>query len=312
MAQSRRYEVGVGLLILAALAVFAVLAVQIGALGNLGPTVSISARIPDATGLSSGAVVAVAGVAVGTVEGMELDHDRARVTLAVSPDAGIRKDALVRVRARSVLGEKYLEIVPQSRDAQLVVEGDVLQSPGDNVEIDEMVNMMGPLLGALDPEQLSAAIEALNQTLAEDPERVSRMLENLDVLLAHGAEASEELPELMDDSRRTLTVARSALTDVERRAEEAGPMMARADAVLVELEARTPGLLDEVDGAVGDARALISESDDKVQVILDNFSGFDKWEIRRLLREEGIVVRLRSREVVPTDEPTFKRKGQVK
>ena len=89
-------------------------------------------------------------------------------------------------------------------------------------------------------------------------------------------------------------------------------MLAHADALLVDLESRAPELLAEIDLAVGDARALIDESRGKIQLILDNFSGIDKWELRRLLREEGIVVRLRSREVAPTDSPTYKKKGQVK
>ncbi|TNE92865.1 MAG: MCE family protein [Deltaproteobacteria bacterium] len=312
MARSRKYELGVGLLLLGAMVVFALMAVQIGALGGLRDTVEIEARIPDATGLTSGAVVAVAGVEVGAVRALALDHDRARVVMAVDPSAGIRRDAIVRVRARSVLGEKYIEIVPQSRDAAPIEAGDELVAADDNFEIDEMVNLVGPLLEALDPEQLATAMDKLTEALEDDPERLARMLANLDTLLVRGAEAGEALPGLVEDGRRTMAVARSALHDVEQRAEEAQPVVARADAVLSELEARTPELLAEVDGAVGDARALIDETEGKLEVILDNFSGFDKWELRRLLREEGIVVRLRAREVAPTDNPTFKRKGQVK
>lgn len=301
-----------GLLLLGAMLVFALMAVQIGALGGVRDAVKVEARMPDATGLTTGAVVAIAGVEIGEVEVLELDHDRARVVMAIERAAGVRRDAIVRVRARSVLGEKYVEVIPGSRDAELVSEGDVLESPDDTYEIDEMVNLVGPLLEAMDPEALATGLAKLGEALEEDPERVGRMLDNLDAMLARGAEAGEALPALVSEGQRTLTVARSALGDVERRAEQAEPVLARADAVLVELEGRTPELLAEVDGAVGDVRALIDSSKGKVEIILDNFSGLDKWELRRLLREEGIVVRLRSREVLPADDPTYQRKGQVK
>ncbi|MCO4746568.1 MAG: MCE family protein [Proteobacteria bacterium] len=312
MARTRRYEVGVGLLIVGALAVLAFMALQVGALSGFGPRTEVSVRIPNASGLSVGATVAVAGVDVGTVDSLRLDHDHAMLGLAIDPSYPIRRDALAQVRARSVLGEKYIEIVPQSIEAQLIQDGDVLAAGPETTEIDEMVNMLGPLIAALEPDKVADLVDGMTATLEEDPERVGRMIENLDTLLENGATASAELPGLMTDGKRTLAVARSALSDVERRAEEAEPVLAHADAVLTEIGAKAPDLLADMDLAVGDARALIDESRGKIEVILDNFSGIDKWELRRLLREEGIVVRLRSREVVPTDNPTYKKKGQTK
>jgi hypothetical protein len=38
--------------------------------------------------------------------------------------------------------------------------------------------------------------------------------------------------------------------------------------------------------------------------ILTNFRDFDRWELRRLLREEGILIRLRPDEVVPSPTRT--------
>jgi hypothetical protein len=39
------------------------------------------------------------------------------------------------------------------------------------------------------------------------------------------------------------------------------------------------------------------------RTVLNNFKDIDKWELRRLLREEGILIRLRQSEVdVPASE----------
>ena len=118
---SRRFEIGVGVLVLGAVGLLAYMALQIGAIRGLGEDpVEVVAVMDDVVGLSEGAVVAVAGVPVGKVTSLTVDFDRARVGLALDAAAGIRADARVVMRARSVLGEKYVELVPESRDAPLL------------------------------------------------------------------------------------------------------------------------------------------------------------------------------------------------
>jgi phage antirepressor YoqD-like protein len=56
-------------------------------------------------------------------------------------------------------------------------------------------------------------------------------------------------------------------------------------------------------GAVADAKGLVEGFDGidaDVRQVLENVAEIDKWELRRLLREEGILIRVREREVVPT------------
>ena len=64
-------------------------------------------------------------------------------------------------------------------------------------------------------------------------------------------------------------------------------------------------LLGETREAMAEGRAVLRKVDDSTEdiaIVLDNLSEIDKWELRRLLREEGILVRLKKSEVVPTEE----------
>ena len=57
-----------------------------------------------------------------------------------------------------------------------------------------------------------------------------------------------------------------------------------------------------LDGGDGGESSIVGDFDgidDDLRVVLSNLKDIDKWEMRRLLREEGILVRLRPREVVP-------------
>lgn len=297
-----------GVLVLVALGLLAYMALQVGALRGLGKELHVQARMNDAAGLTQGAMVKVAGIDIGRVEGLEIDHDEAIVSMAIEPSAAIRQDAIVRVRARSVLGEKYVELVPGSRDAALLQDGGTLQSARTPVEIDQLVNDLGPLVGAMDPKVLERSLSVLTQALEDDPERLARMLDDAEVLLHNGAQASAELPGLVDETRATLRAVRGA-------ADDARPIVARADRVVAQLEAGTrdlEGTRAEVDGLIADTRvavkdggalvARLEDNGDQIERILDNVEQIDKWELRRLLREEGIVVRLKSKEVVETDD----------
>lgn len=314
MSRSRKHEIGVGVLVLVAFCLLAWMSLEVGALRGLGDRVEVQARLDDAMGLEDGAMVKVAGVAVGSVTGIAIDHDVAVVDFQLDPGAGLRRDAVAQVRARSLLGEKFLELQPQSRDAPLLVDGDVLAATRPATDIDELVNGLAPVVATLDPEALQSTMDALSAAMKDDPDRAARMLQNLDEILANGAEASKGLPTLVAegtaaalDVRRVVSDARPVIQRAEAVADKADATLARIDAATVDL----PETMQEVDAlaketraAVGEGRAVLARVEQKgpqIETILDNVAEIDKWEVRRWLREEGIKVRLRESEVQPTD-----------
>lgn len=301
MAQSSRYELGVGLLLVVALAVLALMALQLGALDRLGDRVELTAAFEDVNGLTKGAVVAIAGVRIGEVSELVIDHDRAVVRLSIDPAAGVRRDARARVRARSMLGEKFISIEPQGQDAPLAQDGDSLVSAGPQVEMDQVMSSMAPVMGALDPDAAAAALSALSQALQDDPERLARMVANLDTLLENSARASERLPAVLDQTEQTLVAARRSLAAVDRRVQAIDPLIGRADVILAEGERLSPqgqALLTEAQGLLTDTRGVVQKVDgatDNLDEILHNLEGLNIDELERLIREEGVLVRLRPR-----------------
>jgi phospholipid/cholesterol/gamma-HCH transport system substrate-binding protein len=301
-----RNEVGVGCLLVAAAGVAAFLALQVGALSFLvQDRVHVHVSVADAAGLTVGAAVSVAGVGVGQVESLEVRDGLAWVGLGVDRGAQLGQQTQLRVRARSLLGEKYLEVVPGPAGAPLN-DGDALPPVGEQVEIDELVQAFGPVLAALDPDDLARAVTALADALQEDPERISRMLAHADTALANAAVASEALPGLLtdgkaalSDARGTLGAARGTLAVVGQRADAAGPVITRADALLQEVAAAGPGaLVSEARGAVTDARGVLHTIDDasgRLDAILDGLSEIDRAELERMMREEGVLIRFRPR-----------------
>lgn len=294
-----RYEVGVGILVVAASAVLGFMALQVGAISGFRDTVRVTARLPDAAGLAEGAVVSVAGVQVGRVDRLGVDFDHAVAEVSIDAAAGIRKDVKVAIRARSMLGEKYLELTPVSRDAPLLADGDVLVEEHGQVEIDEMVTRVGPLLDAVDPADVRVLLRALVDAAKDDPERVKRMLADAEVAVHQVRVASEALPALVADTRGTLA-------SVRRAADAARPALDRVDGAVARLDTllaavppeQVPDLLDEVEAAVKDGRAVLTRLDGSstdLAELLHKANSIDRMDMLRITQEEGVLIRLRPR-----------------
>jgi phospholipid/cholesterol/gamma-HCH transport system substrate-binding protein len=292
---SRRYEIGVGCLVVVAVGLLGFMALQVGAIAGPRDTVDVRVLLGDAAGLSEGAVVSIAGVQIGKIDSLRIDFDRAVAEVSLNTDAQVRKDAQFRVRARSVLGEKYLEVVPRTREAPLLEDGDEIVDVAPQLEIDELVTRMGPLIDALDPE----AVRALGRALTDDPERAGRMLDDAEKALHNVATASDALPALATESR-------AAIASVKRTSDDARPLLARLDGTARRVDEivqavppdQVPRLLAEVEAAVKDGRAVITSFDgtsEDLSQLLDKANGITEEDIERFALEKGVLIRLRPR-----------------
>jgi virulence factor Mce-like protein len=303
MVSSRKQEIGVGVLVLVAAGVLAFMSIKVGALRNLGEELQVQVLLGDAAGLSDGAAVRIAGVQVGQIQEMSVEHDQARITMAIAKSANVREDVEIKVRARSILGEKYLEITPLSRDAPLLTEGATLQVKSPQTEIDELVNSLGPLIQAIDADAVNMAMGRLTAALEDDPDRIVRMFKDVETILSNSAKATLSLESLVTETRSTLASVRQVSADSR-------PLIQRSSAIVAKVDNATdrlPQITEDIQVTVADTRKMIADthklirrlesSADTLEIIFKNLSEIDKWEMRRLLREEGILVRFKEAQV---------------
>ncbi len=314
MNQRLKQEMGVGILVTAAAALTGWMAIQAGAIG-LGDRVEVSATFDTVVGLTQGAAVLVAGVEVGKVTRIYAQFDRAGVDISLAPEAQIRNDAEGVIRSRSLLGEKYLELVPISRDAPLLQDGDTLSVTRSATEIDEVVTGLDPLLDLVDPERLQEGFDRVLALIESDPERPDRMVQDLEAILQNLRTMSDEAVGTGRNAGALVDEARSLVRDLDTTSNAIDPLIARAERALADLETAAADLpaasaqlqptLEEANAALADLRtglAPLTDDPARLELILENMSEIDKWELRRLLREEGIKVRVAPRQVVPDED----------
>ncbi|MGC6491589.1 MAG: MlaD family protein [Myxococcota bacterium] len=291
-----------GALWLCGLGLAAGMAIRAGSVSSVPNGIDVEVALPDAAGLVSGATVTMAGVVIGEVQTLGLRDGIAVAGLRIDSTSGATENATVRVRQRSLLGEKYLELQRQEGGAPLV-QGSVLPDAPRQLEIDEALAALAPLLDDESGRGPAALLTTLVDLVENDPERLERMLHNADeVLQALRDEAPRmssmmtRLDALVADGERTSRVIRRQAEAAGAPIRQAEATLKHADELMTDLEPSVVALdasMDDVQRLLEDLRTLSPQ----LVNVLDNLEEIDKWELRRLLREEGILIRVRPSEV---------------
>ena len=109
----RRMELGVGLFMVVGIVALAYLSVNLGRVDIMGQRgYVVYADFPSVGGLKSGAAVEIAGVSVGRVQSIGLKDYQARVTLRIDSDVKLQTDAIVSIKTKGLIGEKFVLISP--------------------------------------------------------------------------------------------------------------------------------------------------------------------------------------------------------
>jgi len=125
----------VGLFVVVGIACLGYLAIKLGKLEVFGASgYTVYADFPSVAGLKVGDPVEIAGVKVGRVESLGLsDDDRARLTLRLNDGVKLQEDVIASVRARGLIGDKFVLLTPGASDKVIPPGGKIreTESPPD-------------------------------------------------------------------------------------------------------------------------------------------------------------------------------------
>jgi phospholipid/cholesterol/gamma-HCH transport system substrate-binding protein len=129
-----RTEIIVGLFVIAGIACLGYLAIKLGKLEVFGASgYTVYGDFPSVAGLKVGDPVEIAGVKVGRVDSMGLADDRARVFLRLNDGIKLQDDVIASVRARGLIGDKFVLIAPGASEKIIPPGGKIREtdSPPD-------------------------------------------------------------------------------------------------------------------------------------------------------------------------------------
>ena len=129
-----RTEMIVGLFVVIGVACLGYLAIKLGKLEVFGASgYTVYADFPSVAGLKVGDPVEIAGVKIGRVDSMGLAEDRARLVLRLTDGVKLQEDVIASVRARGLIGDKFVLITPGASDKIIAPGGRIREtdSPPD-------------------------------------------------------------------------------------------------------------------------------------------------------------------------------------
>ena len=265
------------------LAWLAVALVAVAGVVGLGPRVladdaiELTATYDEVGDLVERGHVRFGDVPVGTVADIRLnDAHEAEVTLRLDADARLPERAVAVLRMTAVLGERYVDLVPDPDGGVEVVDGAELPSHFEK-DIELVVESGSDLLGALSVSEVARTIEVGHRTFDGRGERFGELLDELGDYAGHLEQEQEELAAFIDAAER---LAATAAPDAELHA-----------AALEDFADLTELLGDEEERLIGALDELAGTADVGARIVRDNRQSLDDL-LQRLGRVSAEALRI--------------------
>jgi len=204
-------EIFVGLFVLVSFFIFAYLIITVGKI-QVGKTTDIKAIFESASGIVKDSSVMTAGVKIGYVKTIELQDNKALVSIVLDDNVKLSNDSKAVIRAKSLLGEKYLEIV-QGKSKICFKTGDVIKDTVIPMEIDQLLIKLTPLLENMDSKQLSNVFTSLSKIITENNGNLSNIIKNVDIITETIAKNKNSINRIIDNSEAISSQTRQIISE---------------------------------------------------------------------------------------------------
>jgi len=185
----------------------ALLAITIGNI-SFGATKSYRAVFADATGVVKGDDVRIAGVKVGTVQGVEIvDRTRALVEFEVQEDSTLTESTEATIRYRNLVGQRYIALTQGPGGPGVLRDGATIPIDRTTPALDLTVLFNGfkPLFAALSPSDVNKLAFELIQVFQGEGGTLEGLLERTASVTSTLAARDQLIGDLIANLNETLT-----------------------------------------------------------------------------------------------------------
>lgn len=265
MATRKRWVAGTALLLaLLLIAGAAFLVRQV----FFGPK-TITAYFPTATAIYPGDEVRVAGVKVGTIDKIEPDGTRAKMTLKVDRDVPVPADAKAVIVAQNLVAARYVQLTPSYREGSGPTMDDGGTIPDSRtavpVEWDEVKTQLMRLSEELGPQadvsgtSISRFVDSAANAMEGNGEKLRETLRQLSGVARIFAEGSGSIVDII----KNLQVFVSALRDSKDQIVLFQNRLATLTSVVNDSRSDLDAALTDLSFAIGEVQRFVVGSRDQ-------------------------------------------------
>lgn len=204
------------------------------------------------TGLTEGSSVQYNGIAVGTVESLDLapqDPRKVIARLKLKADIPVKVDTRAKLSITGLTGSPFIQLTGGSPTAPRLARGDRREVPVIRTESSALQNIA---------DTANRLVARMDQVLSEENvKRIANTLDNIESLTGSIADQREDLRALIINAREsseqlsaTLKTTNRAVEDIDRELVDKLPA----------LTAKLDSTLTRLDSAAGGADAILSEN----------------------------------------------------
>jgi phospholipid/cholesterol/gamma-HCH transport system substrate-binding protein len=299
----------VGLFVLAIGIVTVVMYRFVSRTTGMGGGYTVFAEFKDAVGLAPQSRVVMAGIPVGTIQSIRLDHDMARIDIRIAPDVMLHEDASVAKRSSGILGEYFLALTPGTEGRPNLKNGDQIRNVIEAASTDQLISdlariadrvrlvaeNLADVIGSQEGREqmrktldnLANVTEALNATVRENRESIRHTLLNVEDITSN---AGPQLRQILENVRVLTGDIRDVLSNEKGEGRGSGQLretIERVNRASASLESALSHIdsvatrIDKGEGTVGRLTkddALINEVQGAVEGVSDFVGGISRLQ----------------------------------
>ena len=228
-------------------------------IGNItfGGAREYKAEFVDATGVTKGDDIRIAGVKVGSVKGVEIkDRTRALVTFSVQDSAELTSATHAQIRYRNLVGQRYISLSQQGEDnGTRLDEGTTIPvaKTAPALDLTVLFNGFKPLFEALSPQDVNQLSYEIVQVFQGEGGTVEGLLGHTASVTQTLAQRDQVIGDLIDNLNETLVTI--------------GDRDQEFSSLIVNLRTLVSGLAQDKDALLGSLDSISSLSVETADLI---------------------------------------------
>lgn len=226
-------------------------------------TITATATFDDVIDLVRDHSVRYNDLTVGTIQSIELTEDhRARVTMSIDASEKVPSDVRAEIAKTSVLGERYVALVPTSDEPACCLEdGRNIEKTSVRTDLEDLIRSGSDLLAGVSAGAVATTIETGAEAFGGNADLVGNFIDDVNALVSTFDDNSGDLLALIDAlDRVTAAYAENAPQNAAVLAD-----LREATAALQELDGQLLDTLDDATGMANEASSFLSAHQDEIR-----------------------------------------------
>lgn len=183
--------------------------------------ISVKVQFDDVLDLVPKSSVKVNDVTVGQVSDVELDGDKAVVTLKLRKDVDLPDQPVASIRQTSLLGEKFVSLAAPTNGGQgRLSDGDVIKNGGRNPEVEDVLGALSLVLNGGGIAQLKTISTELNKALDGREDSAKSVLTQVRSLVSSLDARKADIVSAIESVNRLAVTARQHQDSIDRALDE--------------------------------------------------------------------------------------------